>query len=600
MEQIFYNFSIALLLLSCMPIGRLFGISGFFPAAFAGLIILSIPGAIFINFNALLGSFITQILAVVAGFLFALTFVLRSVSKRLTKGDLVKLGLWAFILITLFVPIYIWSSSYLNAPAYGFESHDYYFASIPFEMRFADYHSRLRLFFVYPNEWAQYYFLQGVSISFLTSYIPHLDIFVVKIVKHFLGIITIFCAFELVISYFRSESDLSHGLKFYFSKRFFYPLLSILVILALLFSIYLFGFSWGIRSNGFLAFASVLCFMMARIRQDVLESYAWLMLLALGNLKAMPVCYTALVLIFLHDQALFGYLRQRRWKSVIKSSVDFILAKQKKGVALLFIGALNLIYAAVTISFEKSAEHASMNIQSSFTYAWWELVPEVQILRLLFDQLGLVYANFDFLVPFCIGFSALLVARAFRSSDLIGTVYYVFFPLVIFSFLFPPSYSAPLVSIFSFSLLVPFAIMVAKTGTTKNGLFVFPVILFLTFYFLPDNTKELSNGGGQPMFGNINNLIDHDEELIMDNELSGGKKSISKFDSEFIKYAKKPQGSLYCSHSQDLRYAEAFSGHLVHRLVVTQQNIKQADRLTISLRFLNPISETRKISETCE
>ena len=583
-----------------MPIGRLLGISGFFPAAFAGLIVLSIPGAILVNFNALLGSVITQILAFVTGFLFAVICVLRLVNNQLIKGDLIKLGLWAFILITLLIPIYFWSSSYLSATEYVFESHDYYFASIPFEMRFADYHSRLRLFFAYPNEWAQYYFLQGVSISFLTSFIPHLDIFVVKIVKHFLGIITIFCAFELVISYFGSKTAVSNDSKFYLGKRFIYPLLSILVILALLFSIYLFGFSWVIRSNGFLAFASVLCFMMARIRRDVLESYAWLMLLALGNLKAMPVCYTALVLIFLHDQAMFGYLRQRRWKSVIKSSVDFILTKQKKGAALLFIGALNLIYAAVTISFEKSAEHASMNIQSSFTYAWWELVPEVQILRLLFDQLGLVYANFDFLVPFCIGFSALLVARAFRSSDLIGTVYYVFFPLVIFSFLFPPSFSAPLVSIFSFSLLVPIAIIVAKTGTTKNGLFVFPVILFLTFYFLPDNTKEVSNGGGQPMFGNINNLVDHDEELIMDNELSGKKNSISTFDSEFIKYAKKPQGSLYCNHSQDLRYAEAFSGHLVHRLVVTQQNIKQSDRLTISLRFLKPISETRKISETCE
>ena len=157
------------------------------------------------------------------------------------------------------------------------------------------------MFFAYPFEWAQYYFLQGASLALLISQISDPNFFTVKIAKFIIAILTFSSVSEMLWRY-PEILNKKYPIEARTIKNERIVAFSAIIILFLLFStFYSFAFTWGFKSNSFLAFSCTLLFSISRIRSKIGESYVWLILLGICQLKALPVCIISLTFIILTD-----------------------------------------------------------------------------------------------------------------------------------------------------------------------------------------------------------------------------------------------------------------------------------------------------------
>lgn len=590
----------------CYPVGRILGLPGYLPSSIAGLIFVSAPIAIIANFNALLSSILIESLPIILVLNFVIWHIVswheRSRGQFTTEGNVIFLGLG----LALSLLIIFWVYQFNSAEYYLFDSHEYYFASIPLELNIADYESRLRMFFAYPFEWAKYYFLQGTSLALIISQVDDPNFFTVKIAKFVIAILTFLAVSEMFWRYpdiiknkYQNEAHIIRNERILtFSSMF---------ILFFMFStVYFFAFTWGFKSNNFLAFSCAMLFSIARIRSKIAESHVWLLLLAICQLKALPACMMSLMIIMLSDAG-FGVKSPLREPKLILSRGHRLFLENKK-IGSIFLGLLFLciIYAITALMAPSSSYVDTFKIQLSFPFDWWILVPEANLLvkvwedffglfvnkilqflfypsALDFTALNLVYSFFallnekvgDLVFPLSFIASSLLAIRYFDEKKHKVAFLSITCSLMISGLIFPPYTHAPVVSIFSFIWLVPVVLMIVALEKTKLKIGV-GLVFCIVLYVYPLNL----------FFGNILNVGSTQLTSIVDAKSPVG--AISRHDNQVRSNINRPRNYIYCAEGDPL-FNEAVGGHTGRRVALTKDNLMNFEHLRNSLLLLRHV-----------
>ena len=596
------NLTILLIIFSCYPIGRLIGISGYLPSAIAGLIIVSSPIAILANFNASLSTFLVNTLPIILLLMLMLkvTKILvlnwRKIEIRPDKSLLFIIGICSCALIIF------WTYTFHSTERYYFDSHDYYFAEIPLELQIAEYPSRLRIFFAYPYEWAQFYFLQGASLSLVTSLVPEPNYFTIRLAKFVLAIFTVAALAEILWNYSGVFCKALNGKSASLTKRLFRVSTALLFLVIMLSSTYFFAFTYGFKGNNFLALGCVMCFAMARINGQRAESYIWILLLIMSQLKTLPSCAFGLIIMMYYDSPFGTELSRKSPKKLIRKTFEFFSVNKKSGRIILGLSTICSIYTVTTMMTPGTNHSGSpFGLASSFPYGWWIAVPEVGLLRNLWDffitpflesaaaplaqvnhELQFNFFRFfnrenNILFPLAIlGSSWLMVSCTANHNFKVG-VYSMVVPAAALSFYIKPFAQTQVVGTFSFMLLVGFTIIILRLKSIKA------VAVCSSFVILSLSVNPVS------FFASEIITVAPTENELATSSLTHAR-IIDRNDIRIKSNSSKPRDFIYCSKDEPL-YNEAIGGHLGRRVALTDQNISQREKKTIIDRHISLLNQ---------
>ncbi|MDA8882275.1 hypothetical protein N9I90_06180 [Alphaproteobacteria bacterium] len=591
------HLTILLLIFSCYPIGRLIGISGYLPSAIAGLIIISSPIAILANFNASLSAFLVNTLPIIL----LLILILKVVKIFILNWEKFEVSFDKFLLFLIGIVncalIIFWTYTFDSNERYYSETHEYYFAAIPLELHIAEYSSRLRVFFAYPYEWSQFYFLQGASLALVTSLVTEPNFFTIRLAKFVMAIFTIAALAEILWNYTGVFYKKLNGENHILTKRLFAMSTALLFLFIMLSSTYFFAFTSGFQGNNFLAFGCVMCFAMARIKGQRAESYIWILLLIMGQLKTLPSCTFGLIIMMYYDGP-FG--TELSWKSpqkLIRKTFEFFSANKDTGRVILGLSAICSIYFVATMM-TPGTNHSGrpFGLTSSFPYGWWIAVPEVNLMRNLWDFIITPFTesgtpllvnindksqlNFieffdkdnNIFFPLAILGSSWLMIRYTANVNFKVGVYSIVIPAALLSFFIKPFVHTQVVGTFSFMLLVAFTVIILRLKSIK-AVAVCSSFIILSLYINPVSffTSEIVR------------------IALPDNEQA---KIIDKNDIRIKSSSDKPRNFVYCSND-DPFFNEAIGGHLGRRVALTDQNISQRKYMTIIHRHISLLNEEK-------
>ena len=598
------NLSILLIIFSCYPIGRIIGVSGYLPSAISGLIIISTPIAILANFNASWSSFLVQILPVIL--LLVLTLIIVNTITRSVLKVTISLDKILFFIVGLICCAFIvfWTYTFNSTERYYFDSHEYYFAAVPLELHIAEYASRLRIFFAYPYEWSQYYFLQGASLALVTSLVDDPNFFTIRLAKFTFAIITFAALAEMLWHYsdiFNKKGSVKeHSLK----KKLVATSAALLILFAMLSSIYHFAFTTGFQANSFLSFVCVMCFAITRMRLKFAESYVWILLLTISQIKTLPVCVFGTIIMMYYDGTTGSTLTWKSPQKLFHKTCEFFAANKYNGVVILGLLTVCSIYSVATMMTPASNHSGSpFGFQSSFPYGWWIAVPEISLIKNLWDFVAsllieraaplqshineeiknIVSVVFNkvgnLAYPLAILGSSWLAVKYIANRHFKIGVYSLVTPTVILAFYIEPFAHPQVVSIFSFMLLVAFVIIVVTSRGIK-AVAVCSTMICLSFYLSPVSF----------FLGGIVRVAPPRIELASTSEMH--ERIIDKNDIRVRSNFKQPRDFVYCSADEPF-HNEAVGGQLGRRVALTDQNLSQRQNPTIIHRHISELNEAK-------
>ena len=594
------NLTILLLIFSCYPIGRLIGISGYLPSAIAGLIIISSPIAILANFNASLSTFLVNTLPIIL-LLMLMLKVIKIFDSNWRKFEISPDKSLLFIIgICSCALIIFWTYTFNSTERYYFNAHDYYFAAIPLELQIAEYPSRLRIFFAYPYEWSQFYFLQGASLSIVTSLVTEPNYFTIRLAKFVIAIFTVAALAEMLWNYSGVFYKALNGENHTLSKRLFAMSTALLFLVIMLSSTYFIAFTYGFEGNNFLAYGCVMCFAMARIKGQRAESYIWILLLIMGQLKTLPSCAFGLIIMMYYDGPFGTELSRKSPQKLIRKTFEFFSVNKKSGRIILGLSVIYSIYT-VTTMMTPGTSGSPIGLTSSFPYGWWINVPEVGLIRNLWDFIITLFSEsappllahvihelqFNFfrffnkenniLFPLAIlGSSWLMVSCTANHNFKVG-VYSIVVPAAALSFFIKPFVHTQVVGTFSFMLLVAFTIIILRLKSIKA------VAVCSSFVILSLTVNPVSF-----FTSNIIMVAPTDNELATNAQTHA--QIIDRNDIRIKSNSSKPRDFIYCSKDEPL-YNEAIGGHLGRRVALTDQNISQRKKTTFIDRHMSLLNQ---------
>ena len=356
------------------PVGRVFLSQGIFGPVLVGLIVIAIPTATVANFNAKLSS---ELLALSAWLtpLFACFLLLLKHGIPKSTNFITSAALTSVFTTSVFLALYIFDQTQYVMPGPNellYNSHDGYFAAVPFELLRAEYGSRLRVANLYPVEWKTYYFLGGsIAANFLKG-VEQLTLI------HFYNsklLIAVLCYFSIIESIIicANKNHNQYNYQFHFCNKFLklsHFLTPLAFVTFLLLWWYGESFFWNMNTSGGLAITAGFLFFYFRLNNLLRESYLWLAIAAVAGFRNAPPIAMAfpflLYLDFWPDLKKILSFKKQHWKKSFLNISSLVWP----ATSILFFG---LIYCFATLGSSQDSPFNLPNLR--FKLSWWYLSP---------------------------------------------------------------------------------------------------------------------------------------------------------------------------------------------------------------------------------
>lgn len=388
-----------LLCLLALPLGRLFMREGIFGPILVGISIMAIPTATVANFDALLASELLRFspwILPLSAVLLSLVLYGRPTSfgvKRDAISVIVFIAVFWIVLQVLDQTQYVLSNQ-SDQTQFHYNSHDGYYAAVPFELLRADYASRLRTANLYPIEWQTYYFLGGAVAANFMQWLKQpdlIDFFNTRLVLAALGY---FAIFEAIILCWLTRTQHSSEPSSFYSIRstIAQPAIQIAFVTFLLVWWYAPNFLWNMSSSGGVAMIAGFLFFYFRLLDRLKYSYLWLAIAAVAALRNAPAIALAFPFLvywdFKTELHSLWMSRERLGTSNVKTAVSQIIRTIWPASFILSIG---LIYCFATLGYNQSPLFELPSI--SFSTGWWSTVPIFFALEEFLSGLSTNYAS---------------------------------------------------------------------------------------------------------------------------------------------------------------------------------------------------------------
>lgn len=356
------------------PVGRVFLNQGIFGPVLVGLIIIGIPTATVANFDAKLSS---ELLAISIWLMPILAcFLLLLKQSPLHRSDLIA----SAALTVIFISVVLLALCAFDQTQYVmserkellYNSHDGYYAAVPFELIRADYGSRLRVANLYPVEWKTYYFLSGSIAATILKWIDHPTLIDFYNSKLLITLLSYFSIIESIIicNIKNYNYQLNH---IFLNKNVFKISIFIIPISFVTFMLcwwYGESFQWNMNTSGGISITAGFLFFYFRLNSFQRESYLWLAIAAVAGFRNAPAIAMAFPFLVYWD---FSACLKKILKFKLKlwgTSFLKILHVLWPTMGILLLG---LIYALATVG---HGQDSLFNLPNArFKLSLWYLSP---------------------------------------------------------------------------------------------------------------------------------------------------------------------------------------------------------------------------------
>jgi hypothetical protein len=287
MVTFFSNIDLLLIFLSSIAyygFGKHIIQDGFFSKILAGIVVSTLPVAIFMNINAQFAHTIQVSLFVLTAML-SLFYLYKKINQETFRTLIVK-NIFSILLVIIGIIIVIINSplnNYLsftdNNIIFNYNLHDGYFASMMLELDIANYNDRLRIFDFYPAKWSTYHFFNIAALSTLTAGFGDISLF------YFYG-----ARLSIVVIFLLVSFELINQLKISKTKVLFIMSLYILLILSHYYTL----FHWNFFTSGALSVIAILLFTFNLYGKESssaasFETVFWLIIFSIATIRNVPI-----------------------------------------------------------------------------------------------------------------------------------------------------------------------------------------------------------------------------------------------------------------------------------------------------------------------